>query len=674
MVPSLARFMDRLMEIPIASRKVLLAITRVQVFPFLENTNAYTRSRIALRFDTELRQNIVFHNRFPRREEVIEMRLYDIILPIASYFECPLSAGFLSIHIRSAPYHTYSDIPAVLEDGFRKELTAALAGYERFSTNFSSFLSYSGHHRDQPFSPNIPPNPRLANEIFMSLLSTKHSLRNKRIYPRVAKKTFHREVTKEIIEDLRTSFPEDVHHVETIADLEKIYYRYGYQPSGAVEMRSAWKYNDLKPRVYYAQGPTVYQASKYVQPIFNALLDSFEVCHRILRFSNPNLSLQDSYLYIYDYSSFTSSMTESTRFIFALADFFDDVDVEILDVRSGWQCVSVGDLLREYAQTCNVFPEFSVHRLLPSEGGFAMARFHNCGMLGVPGNLASCTVLHAINLMFLSGSMFASRCVGDDGLAITTLEAEDFNDCVRNMGEVEESKTDRWGSNWSIGQDFRRDSWHFTKRPITRRFDQISKGELFIWPSLELILKLVDEYHMSSLPTRDVVRHRKVAQQVNRLLSDVASNFHHCSEEGLTLLRMYLINMYRTMGWNVGGEIRTDATEEGGSVIIGRVPSMEELKDDPYARNLEEMRGQVIRVPLMRFYDDPVFDPPCVFVSRSSAGLSVLEAIGVVKCEELLFEDVEIEDNGSLYQTYLKSQYNFSYRYSVLERLPSWYQ
>jgi hypothetical protein len=506
----------------------------------------------------------------------------------------------------------------------------------------------------------------------MSLLSVKYTLRGKRIYPRVARKTFHSGVAAKILEDLRKSHPGEVFKVETIADLEQVYYRTGWRPEGEVEMRSAWKYNDLKPRVYYAQGPSCYNASLYIQPIFNALLDGFEVCHRILRFSDPSVSLEDAFLYIYDYSSFTSSLTESTRFIFALADFFDDVDVEILDTREGWSYVSVGSLLRQYAQTCNVDPPFSVHRLLPSEGLCAI-RFHNCGMLGVPGNLASCTVLHAINLMFLSGSMFASRCVGDDGMAISVLPRDEFVDGVCNMGDVAEEKTEMWSPDWGIVTDFRADAWHFTKRPIYRNFDKILRGELFIYPSLELVLQLEDEYHRSSLPTKDIVRHRKVNRQVLKLLQDVASNHQACTDEGLEILLMTLANVYHTMGWSRSGQILRDPKDEGASVVIGRMPtSKEELELDPYKRNCLEMVGQTITVPLMRYYDDPFFDPPCSFIARGSASLSVLEAIGVIRTEKLLLEQITIEDDSLLYQVYLKAQYMYSYEYSVLNDLPSW--
>lgn len=49
----------------------------------------------------------------------------------------------------------------------------------------------------------------------------------------------------------------------SLKEVERFYCHTGVTIDGPVEMRSSWKYNDLKPRIYYAQGPTVYSVSKY---------------------------------------------------------------------------------------------------------------------------------------------------------------------------------------------------------------------------------------------------------------------------------------------------------------------------------------------------------------------------------------------------------------------------
>lgn len=440
-------------------------------------------------------------------------------------------------------------------------------------------------------------------------------------------------------------------------------------------MRSAWKYNDLKPRVYYAQGPTCYKSSKYVQPIFNAIMDAFEVCHRILRFSSPTTSLEDSILYVYDYSSFTSSLTESTRFIYALADFYQDVEVQVLDTHEGFQYLSVGDILRSYARDCALYPEFDVSRLLPQEGTVGI-RLHNCGMLGVPGNLASCTILHAIHLMYISGSMSSVRCVGDDGLAIVPGEdVESVIDAVNNLGEVAREKTEWWGPVEVPLRDWRQEAWHYVKRPIYRVHDTYVQGSLFIFPSLEYILNLSDQYHRSATMGLSITeRKRRAIRQLMRLWSDLASHSSVLTDTSISLLdefaRMFFITLELPFR---GGAISTSHGAWGTSLLVPPKPEGEMWSEDPYQLQLEVLRGSSIVVPAWRGFDEEIPDVGQEFVSRSSRLVSTLVSLGVLQKTGIVREEVHLDfgaDERNL--MYLRMDYSFSYMYTVLETPPSW--
>jgi len=559
----------------------------------------------------------------------------------------------------------------MVDETREKEVLAAITGYTRYQFNFSTILSIYPPDRFAQFSPNTPSNPSLATQIYEGFLSAKTLLRNRIILPRTSDKTFCAKVAENISTTLKDVYL-DYREVKTIGDLERVYYDYGWCPEGVTEMRSAWKYNDLKPRVYYAQGPTVYTASKYVQSIFNTLLDCFEVCHRILRFSTPYVSLEDATLYIYDYSSFTSMLHDSTRFIFWLADFFDDVPVRILDTREGLIDVSVGQLLRQYASVCNVYPEFTVHRLLPSEGLFAI-RFHNCGMLGVPGNLASCTILHAIQLMFAAGSMRSVRCVGDDGLAIVRRGEEDnFLDQVNNCGVVAKEKAESWEEEDAVVVRGEKDSWHYTKRPIWRQYNHIQTLPALIFPSIELILELKDEYHRSALEgVPEYLRHAKVAKQVFRLLSHVASSFQHVKD--FDLLQEYLKMIRRRMKWPQHGGIRRI---DGEDVLIPccHIEDKDELKRDPYAIVLEEIEGQEIVLPAFYSYDEEVCNSVGYeFRHRSSGKISLLERLGLIEklgMEKEVFLVTYIQSAYTMMR--VKRDHPVSYNYVVVTELPPW--
>jgi hypothetical protein len=117
-------------------------------------------------------------------------------------------------------------------------------------------------------------------------------LEGARIYPVLREKTIGRDAER-VNESLcqgpmqkgDTGSPSEI---KTMLDVEKFYHINGEHPQGYTELRSVWRYNDLKPRCYYAMGPTHYQAAKYIQPIFNSLVDLFPVSHKRMRFSLSN--------------------------------------------------------------------------------------------------------------------------------------------------------------------------------------------------------------------------------------------------------------------------------------------------------------------------------------------------------------------------------------------------
>jgi hypothetical protein len=208
----------------------------------------------------------------------------------------------------------------------------------------------------------------------------------------------------------------------TCGDLERLYAETGCKIGGPVEVRSAWKYNDLKPRVYFARGGTVHHASKYTQQIFNVILDCFPEVDKTERFLEPCSGIDDDETsVIYDYESFTSSLEEIKNFIGQLAMFFGDTEVTVIDSQRGPVQITVGEILLDYNAKCNEYAEFDASRLT-SDPEFR-SLFHTCGMLGVPGNISSCTLLHGILIRYVVG-YGKGRSVGDDGKVYVVLGKE----------------------------------------------------------------------------------------------------------------------------------------------------------------------------------------------------------------------------------------------------------
>lgn len=104
-------FLYQLPHIPIASRKVLLCLTRVQRFSPGSNPYLPEWTRFQARFDYELREHHFVP--YPDRHTFSERTVHQIIDPLRDYFQDPVCAGYLSLHIRSSPYVSYEDIPGL---------------------------------------------------------------------------------------------------------------------------------------------------------------------------------------------------------------------------------------------------------------------------------------------------------------------------------------------------------------------------------------------------------------------------------------------------------------------------------------------------------------------------------------------------------------------------------
>jgi hypothetical protein len=134
----------------------------------------------------------------------------------------------------------------------------------------------------------------------------------------------------------------------SIIGIEQLYSLTGWKISGPTEVRWAFRYNDLRPRVYFARGSDQYYASHYIQQILNIILDLFPPVNRRFRYLIDVIRLsQHDTLFIYDYSSFTSILHEIRNFTASLSRYFADVVVSLVDSHRG-----VIQVLRMTFETC----------------------------------------------------------------------------------------------------------------------------------------------------------------------------------------------------------------------------------------------------------------------------------------------------------------------------------
>jgi len=428
-------FAVALKHMTIGQRKVILTQSRCQVPP-RPLSRLYLRNKAAY-------DSFVYYQD-PASGLPVGKSVKSLGESTEHYTSSPITIGLISSLARMALYEDYESVQNERDEGIRKELSTALQTYHPVALDYSSILNtgYDDLLWSQ-LAPNIPPAPRTALAIRHQLSKAKQSLTRPLYYPKISKKTIGK-VAKRNARYTYGGAQAVIETPETIGDIEQIYMRTGFKISGPVEMRSAWKYNDLKPRIYYASGPSSHHASKVIQLIFNVLVDSLENTHIFLR-HRPSFigSLDEAVLFVYDYASLTSNLHEIRNFTARLADFFQDVMITVVDSHHGPSKQSVGDILRSYNAECNISPDFDVSELLELN---EIMLSHNCGMLGVPGNISSCTLWHGIHLAMILDSLSSCKVVGDDAIGkllldqgftrITLLEA------LQNIGKVSASKTE----------------------------------------------------------------------------------------------------------------------------------------------------------------------------------------------------------------------------------------
>jgi len=304
-------------------------------------------------------------------------------------------------------------------------------------------------------------------------------------------------------------------------------------------MRSAWKYTDLKPRVYYARGPDQYYASRYIQEIFNILIDSLPITNRYLRFYHAGIRIEaDDTLFIYDYSSFTSRLDEVKCFLRELAVFCRGRSVILLDTHHGLQIKDLEEMITEYVDECNDFPLFDIQRWPEESVQDDTLRMHTTGMLGVPGNITSCTLLHGIHLAIILESLLKGKCVGDDAVGaklVKSLDALEREVC--GLGEVSMSK----GATWDHDEGTMVDrSWNYVKRPIDRIEGRVAVGELLTFPTIPGFFNLSDGGIHTHIPMTAEALGRKQANALWSLCRSVDRLGRDLTEEEEDLIDRFV--------------------------------------------------------------------------------------------------------------------------------------
>jgi hypothetical protein len=388
------------------------------------------------------------------------------------------------------------------------------------------------------------------------------------------------------------------------ADLERYYAYTGIEVQGPMELRQIWGYNDITPRTYFAQGGTAYHKSKYIRDPVNRLTNVFPEVNFISRFSLNDLQLaKEDVAFIYDYFAFTSSMTEQKYFLSSLADYCDSVMVDIVDSHIGIRTVSLGSLLKDYNDYCNIRADFTVQRY--SEEDIIPIPHMVAGFLGIYGNIASCTTLHGLHACQINGDKSKCRCVGDDVFGV--LLGPDKSDeelaikAVESLGVINRDKFMFWRHEeiWSTTDDDH--AWTYLKRPLYRTNQRMFLDQALFLPILGLIAPMTDILDREVEPLH--TRARLLATQTYSAIKQVKAIYPPLEECQKELILVYLRHLYQAIGFRPEGylpfEIITLKKEEIRGLFVPRMIGTESLMVDPWLlqQYKYDVHGMIQRVP-----------------------------------------------------------------------------
>jgi len=401
--------------------------------------------------------------------------------------------------VRNLPYDDLV-VPSLWEalaESVDQELDAAINIYHPCTHNWDSLFSPEPSFFPRPLANGYPFDRAVYTQIAQCLAKALPRLRTTLYYPDYSNKTIGVAASR-IIERFTREY-DDLHVENTTRGLEILYCRSGIMIGGPTEVRWAFRFNDLRPRIYYARGPDQYYPSRYIQQIFNIIVDCFPMVHRFGRYITDIIRLSRSdTLFIYDYSAFTSKLHEIKNFTAFLSRYFSGVMVTVVDSRKGPISIDLGELLNDFNMSCNDFPTFDLGRLDRTAPYEENLTHHNCGMLGVPGNISSCTLLHGIHLAIVMLSILV-KCVGDDAIAAGEIDnfAEEIFPLLQNIGDIKLEKTIIWEPDRFLEDETEEDprTWHYTKRPIRKQDSRIVIGWQAIFPPFGLVYDVQDPIH-----------------------------------------------------------------------------------------------------------------------------------------------------------------------------------
>lgn len=456
------------------------------------------------------------------------------------------------------------------------------------------------------------------------------------IYPKVNRTKNISQESAEIYLQYRPG--KEIGEIRTV-DLEVLYAEEGKMVGGGCEMRSSWKFNELKPRFYYAQGGRDYFASRYIKSLAVALMDSIGATKTDTR-RNPDFFVgcdPEDYLATWDLTAFTSTLHELRFFLYWMTRALEDrgdVILKIVDYGQGLQHIKASELLYEYNETVNIQAPFSIHRIIDKYGleDFDFSNFEqqNSGMLGVAGNIGFSTALHGYAIESVS-EQGKSCSVGDDAIRAGADNPEEIlYPQIQKIGILHPEKT-------SVIHPWSEGVMKFLKRRLDRTETGFRLDFLFKLPLPVLVDKRYGGRTPPDLSWYETAK--KVATTIGQLVWSLTTHWDNYVQQDLDILHTFLYPFYNHFGFKTIGSLPNQHPwkHEGQSVTLDfAYPPINFIEFSPFQTDwlewLLDRDYQSFQVPvLMSTFTPQVPSLGETYYATQDKGWKMLEDLGYLQ-------------------------------------------
>jgi hypothetical protein len=255
------------MSLPLSQRKDMMTILRVGAHP-------RRSSRLRRKLHTGAMSNLpVLVQIAPNR--VKPLSWYSVLDAINPFLQTAVGRSILSSLLRSVPL-VEGKADGIVEDSIAKEICVTQRTDLYPTLQYPFFYDRQTCYEHRMHS-SYPRRDMAMVFIRSRLIRWRDSFSKTLLYPQTSRKLLGVDSSRALDAELYWwlkdyNRPSRMHPV---SDLERFYADEGREIDGPCEVRFAWKFNDLKPRVYYGIGATAYANSKYIWSIFDSLQRQF---------------------------------------------------------------------------------------------------------------------------------------------------------------------------------------------------------------------------------------------------------------------------------------------------------------------------------------------------------------------------------------------------------------